>query len=238
MRKADRLVVSCEHATKRVPVPYRTLFRGMEKVLSSHLGWDPGTLELGRRIACRYQAPLIASTATRLLVDCNRSVGHPGLFSKATRSLDEPTRGAIVDGYHRAHRERVESFVREAVGAHSCVLHVAVHSFTPKLRGIVRRCDVGLLYDPRRMWEREIVRAWRNALRRLDPSVRVWLNYPYRGWTDGLTTCLRTRIRVGRYAGIELEVNQRIVRGGAPRWLRLQHALVESLSCVLALESR
>jgi len=41
------------------------------------------------------------------------------------------------------------------------VIHVAVHSFTPTLRGVRRNADVGLLYDPARPGELALARRWR-----------------------------------------------------------------------------
>ncbi len=39
-----------------------------------------------------FAAPLVASTVSRLLIDLNRSIGHPQLFSAVTRVLSAVTR--------------------------------------------------------------------------------------------------------------------------------------------------
>jgi predicted N-formylglutamate amidohydrolase len=91
------------------------------------------------------------------------------------------------------------------------VLHFAVHSFTPVLRGETRAKDVGLHYDPSRGPERSAAIAWQRQLRESHPDLRVRRNAPYRGNADGLTTALRRERSARRYVGIEIELNQRVV---------------------------
>lgn len=40
--------------------------------LASHIAWDPGAVEVARRLAEHLDAPLIASGYSRLVIDCNR----------------------------------------------------------------------------------------------------------------------------------------------------------------------
>jgi len=226
-----RVVLSCEHASHRVPARWRALFAGRRALLRSHRGWDPGALELARRLARRLGAPLVAAPATRLLADTNRSPRHPRLFSEWTRPLQAPERERLLDAVYRPHRRRVEALVARGLAAGRPVLHVGVHSFTPRLRGVVRRADVGVLYDPARPRERRLALELR---RRLSASGRwrVRLNQPYRGSADGLTTALRRRHPPRRYLGLELELNQRHVRGPRARWRALQRDVVASLAAL------
>ena len=105
---------------------------------------------LHARIAARFDAPLHASTTTRLLVDLNRSIGHRQLFSGITRPLPASEREAILEAHYRPHREAIEGAVDVGVAAGKPVVHVASHSFTPILDGVEREVDIGWLYDPRR----------------------------------------------------------------------------------------
>lgn len=82
--------------------------------------------------------------------------------------------------------------------------------------------------------ERELVERWRRALGERRPDLRLRLNRPYLGTSDGFTQTLRGVHDDGRYLGIELEVNQRLVRGGGPEWRGLQRDLVEVASGLLA----
>jgi len=227
-RSGWRLVVSCEHGGHDVPARWRCCFRGRVALLRSHRGWDAGALELARGLARRLRAPLVATTTTRLLVDTNRSAGHARRFSEATRGLPVPERARIVAEHWAPHRARVENAV-VAASSGALAVHVACHSFTPMLDGVARTVDVGLLFDPRRPPEAALAGAWQAALQQEVPGLRVRRNAPYRGVADGLATSIRRRLGDARYAGIELEVGQALVRGPAARWASVQRALATTL---------
>lgn len=225
-----RLVLTCEHGGKRVPREYGRLFRGAAKVLSSHRGWDPGALDLARRMARRTGRRLHACTWTRLLVEPNRSTHNPRIWSEFTRDLPRAERERILERYWRPHRREVEAAFDAAVRQAGSVLHVAVHSFTPVLHGVRRNADIGLLYDPRRPAERALCERWSRCLGERAAPLRVRRNYPYRGYADGLTTYLRRGYARKGYIGVEVEVNQKHVLAGGRAWRRLREALVQSLA--------
>ena len=202
------VLLTCEHAGNRVPAAYKELFRGASAALASHRGWDPGSLDLARVFRRRLAAPLIDTQTTRLLVEVNRSLGHPRLFSEFTSGLDLETKQEILDRYYHPHRRQVESWFAERVVSGGVAIQISLHTFTPELHGEVRTTDIGLLYDPRRPSEKRLCRHWQLAIQRADPELRVRKNYPYRGNADGLTTHLRRQFDAESYLGIELEVNQ------------------------------
>jgi predicted N-formylglutamate amidohydrolase len=230
----DTFIVTCEHGGNRVPAPYRLLFRGQRALLDSHRGYDPGSLIMARALASAFAAPLVASTVSRLLIDLNRSIGHPQLFSAATRGAPAETRAQIVDKHYRPYRVQVERLVRQAVARGHRVIHISSHSFTAELDGKVRGTDVGLLYHPGRRREAEVCARWKETLAAVAPELRVRRNYPYAGKADGLTSHLRVRFAQSDYVGIELEVNQDIVFAAGRRWTVLRRMLIDSLRTACA----
>ena len=225
----DAFIITCEHGGNQVPPAYAPLFDGHEGLLDSHRGWDPGALALAEQLAAALGAPLFASTTTRLLIDLNRSIGHRQLYSEITRDLPLATRRAIVAQHYQPHRDAVESEVARQIAAGRRVVHIASHSFTPELHGVVRRADVGWLYDPRRAFEPPFALQRLTAFGRLRPDLRVRRNYPYEGKGDGLTALLRRRHGPDQYVGLELEVNQRFVTTGGAPWTALRADLTQSL---------
>lgn len=223
------LVLTCEHAVATVPAGARALFRGRRRLLAGHRALDAGALELARDLARRSGAPLFAGRATRLLIDLNRSLGHPRLFSEVTRALAPERKQALIEQFWRPHRAAVAAAVARGLARGGRVLHVGLHSFTPALDGVVRELDVGLLYDPARSAERRFCAAWKRRIEELAPALRVRRNQPYRGRADGLTTALRRRFGA-RYLGLELELNQRLARAGAARRRATRAALIEALA--------
>jgi len=209
MRTRDvRYVVTCEHGGNRVPSRYQDAFAGAASVLASHRGWDPGALTLARRLARSLGAKLVVATTTRLLVDLNRSEHHRAVFSQFSRPLPDSARQRIFDTYYRPYRSAVRAAIDGYLQDGARVVHISAHSFVPVLDGVVRRADVGLLYDPRRKREADLCRALANVLASEMPHLRVRRNYPYRGDADGLTTSLRRVYRGNEYAGVEIELNQ------------------------------
>ncbi|MGE5469510.1 MAG: N-formylglutamate amidohydrolase [Bacteroidota bacterium] len=224
-----RLLISCEHGGNRIPADYRPLFAGHEAALQSHRGYDPGALALARQMAEAFEAPLFACLTSRLLVDLNRSPGHPARFSEITRRLPKAVRDQIDSHHYLPYRQAVERPVMAALAAKNRVVHISSHSFTPVLDGQERNADVGFLYDPACLPERAFGRDWMTALQARAPSLKLRRNYPYRGNADGLCAWLRRRYSAVGYLGIELEVNQRHVAAGGPPWRRLCAAIVAAL---------
>jgi predicted N-formylglutamate amidohydrolase len=155
------------------------------------------------------------------------------LHGAPIRKLDPAARRAIVERHHAPYRSDVLRWVDRAIDGGSSVVHVSCHSFTPALDGKARNADVGLLFDPRRDFERRLAGAWRDALVDAGPPLRVRLNYPYRGTADGLTTTLRRHFGDVDYAGIELEVNQAHPLGSARAWRALRRRLVAAFVAAL-----
>ena len=207
-------MITCEHGGNRVPRAERALFARRGRLLASHRGFDAGALDVARRLARAWRAPLVAATTTRLLVDLNRSPHNPAVFSVLTRELPRARRDALLARHHRPHWQRVRKTLATCRGH---ALHLAIHSFTPVLRGARRDFGIGILYDPKRRRERERALAWQRRLACALPGVRVRRNAPYRGAADGLTTALRRELPAGRYEGIELELNQRLIASAAQR---------------------
>lgn len=225
----DHVLITCEHGGKRIPPRYRPLFAGFEALLETHRGYDPGALALARQMARALAAPLFVSTTSRLLIDLNRSTGHPKLYSEATRNAPAAVRREIFGSYYLPYRGRVEAHIADASARGSRVIHLASHSFTPVLDGDVRNADVGLLYDPARAGEAALCRRWQACLEDAAPGLRVRRNYPYTGKSDGFTAYLRRRFPPAAYLGIELEINQKHVLAGERRWRALRSQVIEAV---------
>ena len=230
----DTFIITCEHGGNRIPGPYRRLFRGQRPLLDSHRGYDPGSLVIAKALASACRAPLVASTTSRLLIDLNRSIGHPQLFSAVTRGAPAQIRAQLVERHYRPYRVQVERLVMQAVSRGHRVIHISSHSFTPELNGKVRGTDVGLLYHPARRGEAKVCARWKESLAASAPEFRVRRKYPYAGKGDGLTSHLRLRFAQSDYLGIELEVNQSIVLTAGRRWTALRRVLIDSLRTACA----
>jgi len=232
-----RRLLTCEHASNFVPARFRPLFARQRQVLATHRGYDPGTLDLGRLFARQLRAPLHVGEVSRLLVELNRSLGHPSLFSEFSRGLEPSERETILARFYHPYRDQVRARIARWVRQRRPVVHLSLHSFTPVLHGEVRNADIGLLYDPRRERERQFCLRWQAILRDALPNLRVRRNYPYQGKADGFTTALRRLFPDAAYAGIELEVNQKWTQP-AQEWRQLGTTLAKTFDAAFRQLSR
>lgn len=230
---SDYILITCEHGGNRIPALYRRLFKGYGSFLDTHRGYDMGALVMARELAAAFAAPLVAGTVSRLLVDLNRSPGHPRLHGDAVRGAPADVRARIVERYYAPYRTKAERCVHQAVAAGHRVVHISSHSFTPKLYGKVRNTDIGLLYDPARRGEVELSQRWKACLAVCAPALVVRRNYPYAGKNDGLTKHLRRRYPPRAYVGLELEINQKHAIRPPSQWRALRNAAIASLRLAL-----
>lgn len=223
------VLITAEHASCAVPEKWARLFAGHEAVLQSHRGWDPGTPELAAALCARLNAPLLSGKATRLLVDLNRSPGHRQYFSEFSRVLPQSAQAELVSRYWQPHwsayREHIER-------AHSSLVHLACHSFTPILDGKRRNAEIGLLYDPGRAGEQALARRIASAIGILQPALRIRMNYPYRGTANGMGQQHRRWFSETRLRTLELEINTDLLERSD--WSGVRESVVEACAHAVA----
>jgi len=225
----DFFLITCEHGGNRIPREYRALFDGYESLLITHRAYDAGALRIARDLSSALHAPLCASTISRLLIDLNRSITHPRLFSEISRAAPVAIRQEIRQRYYAPYRNTVEQWVEQSIADGRRAVHLSCHSFAPEFDGVRRDADIGLLYDPARSGEAALCRHWRAAINARIPALKIRMNYPYAGKSDGLTSSLRRRFAPERYLGIELEINQRHVFENAVHWRGIRNAVINAL---------
>ena len=204
-----KLILTCEHASNFIPAAYRKDFN--HATLSSHKGFDIGAQSAAEFISKSLKCPLILGKVSRLLIDLNRSKTNDKYFSNYTKQLTPINQSKIIDKYYLPFRNTAYEHIQNSLkNKKNIILHVSVHSFTPKLNGQDRNNDIGLLYDPSHHLEKTFSKQWADNLKLIsDNSIKVRFNYPYLGTSDGHTSALRKQIH-HRYIGIELEINQRL----------------------------
>lgn len=233
-KRETKIIVSCEHGGNRVPPRFRELFKGRERMLNSHRGYDRYALVLAGELAQKLNAALFSSTVTRLLVDLNRSPHHRNLFSEISGQLDADEKEHIINKHYLSYRREVESCVSSAASKGIAILHLSVHSFAPLIGGVRKNADVGLLYDPSRYPEKALCVQWQKCIQKTDPLTRVRRNYPYLGKADGLITYLRRMFSSDMYIGIELEFNRKIMK----RNMKYRRMLIDTcVSCMRSCRS-
>jgi predicted N-formylglutamate amidohydrolase len=224
----------CDHASNAIP----TALDGLgvdESVLRLHVAWDIGAAEVARRLASRFDAPLVLSGYSRLVIDCNRRPGHPasipaesdGVAVPGNKKLDaaavERRRVACFEPYHDAIDRLLAGFAaRKIVPA-----VLSIHSFTPVFGRVTRPWQVGVLWnrDPR-------IAGPLLAGLRADPRIVVGDNEPYDARDDHGYSMKRHSEDSGLPHGL-IEMRQDLIdtRHGAEEWA---YRVGDALSPILA----
>ncbi|MEQ8925797.1 MAG: N-formylglutamate amidohydrolase [Fulvivirga sp.] len=223
-----KILISCEHADHIIPSMYASFFNEANGDLTSHKGFDPGSFDLAKYTARNLDVPLYYQKVSRLLIEMNRSLNTPDLFSKYSTVLAEKDKRLLEQKYYHPYRNEIEGKISEWVEEGHSVLHLSFHTFTPSLNGLERLVDIGILCDENIESELKFSEQWKEQLSIIFPSLLVMINMPYNGADDGFTTYLRTKFPQTSYLGIELEVNQKYIQ--QPIWSDIKKGLVQSLA--------
>ena len=206
-------MLTCEHASPALPPHYASLGLGRDEVLD-HVGWDIGAALVARHLAIAFEAPLIESAYSRLLIDCNRDLDDHDLIVADSHGVHVPGNRHLAES-EREHRIRTfydpyHSAIDEVLAARSAAAMLfSVHSFTPTLRGKARDFDIGVLYDDHRDHAETLVAALQ------DERFAVRRNEPYSG-LEGLIFSARSHGRRHDLPYLELEINNGLLRSEEP----------------------
>lgn len=208
-RSLSRFVLTCEHATHRLPVPVPQ-GAPLRNLLRSHWGWDIGGWALTRELARRLSAPAVGGRWSRLFVDLNRPVSDPTLIRDEAggehlpwnrcltrREIERRVVEVHADYHNRIDRLLIRHLVREIQP-----VIIAIHTFTPEeFDGRNRRFDVGVLFASQALTAHRAGKSLR------DGGLRVRYNEPY----SGLAGMMYSANRHGTHHELpylELEFNQ------------------------------
>ena len=207
---SPRIVLTCEHASNRIPAPYA--WPDADRwLVHTHWAWDPGAAHVARMLAKRFGAPAVLSRFSRLLVDPNRDLESETLFRhvaddrrvELNHALSDEEKAHRIEMLYKPYHDAVDAMV----AAHDAVV-VSVHSFTPTYEGQPRSVEVGVLHDS----QPELGQAVRRAL---EPYYDARDNEPWDGRKGLMFGPQSHADNHGRQA-VEFEIRQDLATD--PRW--------------------
>lgn len=148
------IVLVCEHASRFIPEKFSDL--GLQAgLLTSHIAWDPGALPVARALSAILDAPLVATTISRLVYDCNRPVNADSAVPEQSEiyripgnaGLDASDRQARSELYYRPYRRALVNTIDGFMKTGRRPVIVSIHTFTPVYKGEKRDFDIGILHD-------------------------------------------------------------------------------------------
>lgn len=191
-RGRSPFVIVCDHASNRIPAKYGDLGLTPSQRLT-HIAWDPGALAVSHALSDLLDAPLVQSTVSRLIIDCNRELDAPDLIwtlsesthIAANENLDPAERQYRIDHFHRPYHASIETLLEARRHAGRETILVCMHSFTPVYNGVARPWPIGLIHGV----DTGYTKALFDALKAEDPSLNVGWNEPYAA-LNGVTLTL------------------------------------------------
>ena len=175
-------VLVCDHASNRIPAAYGNL--GLSAVdRLRHIAWDPGALAVSLALAELLDAPLVHSTVSRLIIDCNRRHAAPELIwsvSETTeiadnRDITESERAHRIEAFHTPFHAAIDAVLDNRAAAGRPTILVAIHSFTPVYKGVSRPWPIGLIHGVDTTYTKAVF----DAVRAEQPGLNVGWNEPY-----------------------------------------------------------
>ncbi len=176
------LFFTCDHASNRIPEALGDLGLAPAE-RARHIAWDIGALGVAEQLAAHFEATLVATGYSRLVIDCNRHLWRADaipLHSELTevpgnQDLSEPAQEARRACFHQPYHAQIHTLLETRRQAGSATVYVSVHSFTPVFKGDARPWQVALLSNR----DRRLADILLRELGR-DPALCVGDNIPYR----------------------------------------------------------
>ncbi len=204
-----RLLLVCEHASNFIPAQFENL-QLSDDVLYSHAALDIGAYDLAQAISRLLGAPLVATTVSRLVYDCNRAFDATGAIPEKSEVFQIPGNQNLSDAEARDRFEnyylpfettisdRLEQFIEPP-------LFVTIHSFTPVYHGETREVDIGIVCDQDRRLMDQIVKLAQDQT-----TFSVEANSPY-GPRDGVTHTLSLHGNENGLLNVMIEVKNNLL---------------------------
>lgn len=183
-----RLLLVCEHASNFIPTQFENL-QLSEDVLHSHAARDIGASDLAQAISRLLDAPLVSTTVSRLVYDCNRPFGATGAIPEESEIYRIPGNQNLSDAEARDRFEKYylpfETAISNRLAEFAAPpLFITIHSFTPVYHGETRNVDIGIISDQDSRLMDQMVRFAQDQA-----TLNVEANTPY-GPEDGVTHTL------------------------------------------------
>jgi len=184
--RPGRWLVTCDHAANTVPPSVASGDLGLPPAdMARHIAYDLGAAGVSRHLAARLNGPAILSTFSRLVIDPNRGEDDPTLIMRiydgtvieGNRALDSAERERRLAQFYRPYH----AALAELAGRRDDTVMLAIHSFTPRLRGRTPRpWQIGVLHAHDGRLALPLI-----ARLRREPGLIVGDNEPYSGHLDG-----------------------------------------------------
>ncbi len=186
------VIVLCDHATRHIPPDIGAADLGLALGdLERHIAYDVGALGAAKYIADYFNAILVHSRFSRLVIDANRGEDDPTLLMRLYDGTIIPGNRRVgaddieqrLRRFHRPYHAAIRQVIDDKIALGAMPVLLSIHSFTPQLRGGRKRpWHIGALWGD----DGTLALPFIQNLRLLG-DVCVGNNEPYSGGLPGDT---------------------------------------------------
>ncbi len=205
----SRFLLIGDHAGNLVPSALGSLGVGPGD-MTRHIAWDIGIAGLGEALSAELDATFVRQTYSRLVIDCNRDptaadampAVSDGTAVPGNRHLSPADRAARVAAIHAPYQAAIAAELARRDAAAEDPILVALHSFTPAMRGFERPWHIGILhFEGDASFALAVLRLLRE-----DGAYCVGDNAPYA--MDGIDYTVPRHAFAARRRYVEIEIRQ------------------------------
>lgn len=186
------VLLLCDHAANAVPPDIGGGDLGLPpSEMARHIAYDVGARGVTLALAAALGAGAVLTRHSRLVIDPNRGEDDPTLIMRlydgtivpANRVVDAAEAARRIAAYHRPYHAAIASQIDWRLGLGLRPVLVAIHSFTPQLRGRAPRpWHIGVLWGGDGRIALPLI-----ARLRAEADLCVGDNEPYSGHLSGDT---------------------------------------------------
>ena len=222
--------VFCDHASNMMPAWVGDLGLHLAD-RDRHIAWDLGAETVSRGLCGALGVAGHICAFSRLVIDVNRAPDSPSLIPGESDGTPVPGNRGLPPERHAERVERLYQPYHDGLGraldARPDALAISVHSFTPQLRGQLRRpTDIGLLVKE----DGDTAAAMIEQLADIEPDLRVDINEPYSAHDLNWTVDHNVVPRGLRHLAIELRQDHLATDTGVERMV---HTLARAIRPLL-----
>ena len=175
-------VIVVDHASNRIPPHWDDLGLAPSERIR-HIAWDPGALGVSLKLSELLDVPVVHSTVSRLVIDCNRDTDAPDLVPKISELTEIPGNASLdaddltwrIASAHAPFHDAIDRVLETRRAAGIETILVCMHSFTPTYKGVQRPWPIGLIHAR----DDRYTAALRDALAADAPELNIGWNEPY-----------------------------------------------------------
>lgn len=138
--RGGRWLITCDHASNHVPDWVAGGDLGIEPAdMARHIAYDLGAAGVSNALGALLDSPVIRTTFSRLVIDPNRAEDDPTLIMRLYDGTIIPANRHVTPAQVRERLDRLyrpyHAALAELAARREDTVIIAMHSFTPALRG-------------------------------------------------------------------------------------------------------